>query len=589
MNNRHIFVLFAVVPCLLLAGCVSAPLPTSVSTPASPTTPIPIVASPGLFRDIAPLAGIDFTESNGARGDFLIPETTPGGCAVFDYDNDGFLDVFLVQSGPVPGNKGSRPPCALYHNNGNDTFTDVTVAMGLAFDQGYAHAVAIGDYDNDGFEDVLITAYDGCYLFHNAEGKRFVDVTARAGVGETGKQRWATSAAFGDYDGDGHLDLIVLHYTSWTRETDKVCKDSKGKKAYCSPEVYGTESPTLYHNRGNGVFEDVTRSAGLTEVKGRGLAVVWTDFDQNGHEDLYIANDLQPNQLLRNLGNGKFREEGLATGVAYGPDGATLSGMGIAAADYENTGWESYAVTNFSGQPDTLYRAMGNGLFEDATYPSGIGQVSLPFLAFGIEFIDYDRDGWRDMVIGNGHINPDVAESTVNTTYAEPKLLFRNLGSGRFARQTTDIGDLAQSHVTRGLAIGDVDNDGRVDILTNNHNEKAQLFHNESSDQNHWVSFRLEGVKSNRDALGTLVWVTTGGKRYFAECRLGSSYASVSDKRLFFGLGAATTIDSLTVRWPHGQIQTFRKSALTVDRFYYLREGSVPLLDTYIKPARKSP
>jgi len=596
---RYVFAVLLIFILLLVTGCntTSPEAPSKVAPPnaslATGTTSVAAAvseATPGLFRDVATVAGIDFVQSNGAEGDFLMVETTPGGCAFFDYNNDGFLDVFLVQSGPTPGSKSgqSRPPCALYRNEGNGKFTDVTQEMGLAFDQGYAQAVAVGDYDNDGYSDLLITSINGCFLMHNEKGTRFTDVSAKAGVGEKGKGRWATSAAFGDYDRDGFLDLVVLHYVPWSRETDRVCKDTKGRKAYCSPEVYSHESPSLYRNRGNGTFEDVTQKAGLDKLKGRGLAVLWTDFDQNGKEDIYIANDLMPNQLLRNLGNGKFREEGLELGMAYGPDGETLSGMGIAPGDFDNTGWESFVITNFSGQPNTVYHNLGKGMIEDATYRSGVGQVSLPFLAFGIEFFDFDRDSWRDLIVGNGHIEPNVADSTINVSYEQPKLLFRNTADGRFERLEEGIGDLAKPKVTRGLAVGDFDNDGRVDILANNHNARAELLKNESPDTNHWISLRLEGTKSNRDGAGALVWITAGGKRYFAQCRLGSSYASVSDTRLFFGLGNTATVEAIEIRWTSGKTERYTGLSLAADGFYWLKEGQKPLRDPRIKQVKQA-
>lgn len=538
--------------------------------------------TPPLFRDVTASAKIRFVETNGARGQFAFIETTPGGCGFLDYNNDGFLDIFLVQSGTPPGQTSlsPRPPCALYRNNGDSTFTNVTEEAGLNFNQGYAQGVAVGDYDNDGYPDIFITGYNGCFLLHNNRKGGFEDVTEHAGVGERGQNRWATSAAFGDYNNDGYLDLIVLHYVPWTPAEDIPCKDDKGRRDYCSPEVYATETPTLYRNNGDGTFTDVTKEAGLDQLKCRGLGVVWIDYDQDGKEDLYIANDLMPNVLLHNEGNGRFRDVALQAGVAVGTDGRILSGMGIAVGDYMNQGRESLVVTNFSGQPTSVYRSNGSGYFEDATYQSGIGTATLNTLAFGVEFLDYDRDGWKDLILGNGHVDPFVTDRAPGVTYAEPKQLFHNRHDGTFSQVTEGIEDLNMPRVTRGLAVGDYDNDGRIDILANNHNAPPQLFRNNSKDTNHWISLRLEGTETNRDGAGSLVWVTAGGKRYFSECRLSSSYASSSDKRLFFGLADATKIEKVEIRWLSGHTQTFR--SLPVNVFYWIREGSAPLPDPRI-------
>ena len=542
------------------------------------SSPEPHKAAPGLFRDVAASAGVRFTQTNGAKETFYIVETTPGGCALFDADNDGWLDIFLVQTGSVPGSKETlRPPCAFFHNKGDGTFEDTTKAAGLDLPQGYAQAVSTGDFDNDGNTDLFLTAYDGAFLLKNDGKGHFTDITAQAGIREKG--RWCTSSAFADYDSDGKLDLLVLHYIPWTPETNKVCKDTKGRAAYCSPEVYLTEHPSLYRNKGNGTFEDVTAKAGLDKLKGRGLAVLWSDINHDGHPDILIANDLQPNQALISNGKGHFTEKGLELGLAYGPDGQTLSGMGVTAADIDHSGRESYSVTNFSGQPDTLYRPLDDGTYEDITYRSGIGSASLPFLAFGLSFLDYDRDGLPDLIVGNGHIDPNVKDSAVGVSYKEPKLLFRNKGERSFERIAEGLGDAANLRVTRGLAVGDFDNDGRLDVLTNNHNDTAELLKNESKDTHHWLSLRLEGVTCNRDAAGAEVTVIAGGKKHFARARLAGSYASSSDKRLFFGLGDATAVERIEIRWPGGAKQAIEKPNLTVDSFAYWKQGAKPTPD----------
>ncbi len=556
------------------AGCRSpkgpAPMQPQAAPAAHPAHP------PGAFRDETERAGIRFTYTNGAAGRFYMVETTPGGCAFLDYNRDGWQDLFLVQSGPTPGTalNGPRPPCALYRNRKNGTFEDVTREAGLdRVDQGYAQAVAVGDYDNDGFADIYVGNFGTSRLYHNNGNGTFTDVTEKAGVGDP---RLSTSAAWGDYDHDGLLDLVLLHYTPWTPATDVPCSDSHHRHTYCSPEVYGTESFSLYHNQGHGRFLDVSARSGVGQVRGRGLGVLWLDADQDGWSDLYITCDLKPNLLLHNEHGARFEDIGLAAGVAYGPEGAPLAGMGVSAGDYENRGWESLVVTNFSRQPNTLYRAAGPGRFADATYPSGIGAASLNFLAWGIEFLDYDNDGWLDLVVGNGHVDPYIRDKEPSTTYAERKLLLRNQGNGLFRDQVEDLGDLAEERVTRGLAVGDFDNDGRLDILDNAHNMPARLYHNVTPAR-HFLTLRLEGVHSNHDAAGALVWATTGARRQLAEARDSSSYASSSDRRLHFGLGSATRLDRLEVWWPGGPRQTFRN--LPADRFYSLREGGAPVAD----------
>jgi hypothetical protein len=542
---------------LVAAGCAR-------QAPAAPA---------GLFQDVAAAAGVRFRHINGAAGQLYLIETTGSGCALFDYDNDGLVDAFLVQSGPLPGNPGPRRN-ALYHNNGGSDiphFTDVTTGSGLE-DAGYGQGVAVGDYDNDGYPDLYVTGYGGNHLFRNLGGTgRFEDVTRRAGVGDTDQgPRYATSAAFGDYDNDGRLDLYVCHYCPWTPATDKPCHDTRHRRDYCTPEIYDPDVHRLYHNRGGGRFEDVTQKSGIGSEPGRGLAVAWLDFDGDGREDIYVANDQDASFLWHNLGNGRFKDVAVEAGCAYAESGVPLAGMGIAVGDYDNDGREDLFVTNFSNQPNTLYRNLGHGRFEDVSMAAGVALPHMHFLSFGCEFFDYDADGWKDLIVADGHLQLHVADNFDGVSYAERKQLFHNEGGRGFTEVTSGLGDLAQPVVSRGLAVGDVDNDGRLDILVNNQNGPAQLFMNRAP-RRHWISFKTTGTKSNREGKHARITLTAGGLRQTVEVRAGSSYASASDPRVYFGLGAAARVERVEVRWPSGTRDTARD--LPADLFYVVTEG----------------
>ena len=562
------------------------PSAASGASPGGPSSS----AAPVAFRSVAREAGIRFRLDNGARGKHRFIETTTGGCAFLDYNNDGNLDVFLIQAGPTPvattpgtdrRPPPSRPPCALYRNNGDRTSTDVTRATGLDFDQGYAQAVAVADYDNDGWQDLLLTAYGGNHLLHNERG-HFQEVTQRAGVADTARgPRWATSAAWADYDNDGHLDLFVCHYAHWTPEKDTPCNNPLGQSAYCSPDLYTPESPSLYRNNGNGTFSDVTEKAGLTRLRGRSLGVVWLDYDADGYEDIFVSNDLSANFLLHNNRDGTFSDRAIVAGVAVMDTGIPLAGMGIGVGDYDNDGRDDLLVTNFSNHPKVVYRAHDGRLFNNTTFSCGIGTTSQLVLGWGCEFFDYDLDGYRDVVIGNGHVNDDVESYSQGIRYREPKQIFHNRGDGNFDEDTAALGDMAEPSSTRGLAVGDYDNDGRPDVLANNHNMEAQLFHNEFRTRNGWITFRAVGTRSNRDGIGAKLRVRWAGRQQYAEVRSGSSYASRSDPRVTFGLGQADRIESVHVRWPSGKEETVK--GLEARRFYVLTEGRGAARDPLIK------
>lgn len=558
-------------PALALAAC----RPPATPAPGTPVPGTTAAAAPGLYRNIAREAGIDFRFDNGARGKHHFLETTGSGCAFVDYDADGHPDLLFLQGGPLPGERpaASEPRNRLYRNNGDGTFRDATAGSGLE-DTGYSQGVAVGDVDADGYDDLFITAYGGNRLLRNLGGTgRFADVTQKAGLAEpTGSRRWSTSAAFGDFDNDGRLDLYVCRYVKWSPEKQLPCTNPLGRSSYCSPELYEGEQHALYRNNGNGTFTDVSARSGIGKRAGRGLGVAWLDYNGDGWEDLFVANDLSPFFLWRNNGNGTFTDQASEVGVALSDRGQLLSGMGVAAGDYNNDGREDLFVTNFSGQMNALYRSDGGGLFTNVTVPSGIGAASLSLLAFGCEFLDFDRDGRRDLLVGNGHIYEDVAAYSQGVAYAQPKSLLHNRGDGTFTDRRDGLGDLAVPHVTRGLAIGDFDGDGHLDAAANNQDGPAELLRYTGPSEGHWLMLRTRGTRSNPNGYHARVTVRAGGKTQTAEVRAGSSYCSRSDPRLYFGLGEATTIDELKIQW-HGSGTVTTAKALAVDRVYEAVEG----------------
>jgi len=540
------------------------------------------VASPyaaldnALFEDATARAGLRFRHENGAgAGKLYYLETTPAGSAFLDYDNDGFLDIFLVQSGsPEPASRGGamlpRPHCRLYHNNGDGTFTDVTKGSGLDKDLGYGQGVAIGDYDNDGYDDMFVTAYGGNHLFHNEHGTgTFTEVTHQMGLDRVHSTGYATSAAFGDYDNDGRLDLYVCYYAGWTWGNDKACHDAQGRREYCSPEVYTPDTHVLYHNEGSR-FRDVSTESGIAKLKGRGLAVAFWDYDEDGKQDIFVANDLSGNMLWHNEGGGKFVEKGTEVGCRYGSGGALMAGMGIAIADYDHSGHESLFVTNFEAMPNMLFKNRGDGSMDDNTVISQVGPAHLPFLSFGCEFLDYDADGWPDLLIANGHVQ---LKGKSYEGMKQRKQLLHNEGNGRFREigEAGLLGEMNTPTIARGLVTGDYDNDGRVDALFSNQNGAPQLFRNRDRSANHWVSFKTIGTTSNRDGLHARFILKAGGQRRVAAVRAGSSYLSASDRRVYFGLGRTARIESVEVWWPSGTRDVL--SSVEADQSYYVTEG----------------
>jgi enediyne biosynthesis protein E4 len=503
------------------------------------------------FRDITQAAGIRFIHNNGAFGKKYLPETLGPGCAFIDYDNDGWPDILLVNGMDWPGHHTHASTLQLYHNNHDGTFTDVTRQAGLAVEM-YGMGVAIGDYDNDGYDDIFVSAVGQSHLFHNNGNGTFTDVTKQAGL--WGPNEFSTSAAWVDYDRDGHLDLVVGNYVQWSPETDLFCTLDGTQKSYCTPESYKGASVRLWRNRGDGTFEDATRKAGLYDPTSKSLGIAVLDYDNHGWPDLLISNDTQPNKLYHNNGNGTFTESGVTAGIAFSEDGVARAGMGVDAADYDRSGRPSIIITNFSNQMLALYHNEGHGLFVDDAPRSEVGRASLLTLGFGCFFFDYDLDGWLDIFVANGHIEDQIERVQKRVTYAQPPHLFRNTGGGKFQEVTRQLGAAFEApRVARGAAYADIDNDGDLDLLITTNGGPAKLFCNDGG-VNHSLRIKLIGSKSNRDGIGAVVKATAGSETQSLMLRSGSSYLSQSELVLTFGLGQRVAVDHLEVRWPSGQL-----------------------------------
>jgi hypothetical protein len=523
------------------------------------------------LEDVTREAGIDFHHNSGAFGKKYLPETLGSGCAFFDYDNDGWLDILLLNGMDWPGHERERTTLKLYRNNGNGTFTDVTKAAGLDVEM-YGIGVAVADYDNDGHTDLLITCYGQCRLFHNNGNGTFTEATKSAGL--AGYSGFSTSAMWFDYDRDGFLDLLVANYVKWSPETDIYCSLDGHTKSYCTPEAYPGSTCWLFRNRGDGTFEDVTGKAGLNDPTSKSLGVTLIDYDQDGWPDVFIANDTQPNKLYRNNHNGTFTESAVAAGVAFSEDGLARAGMGADAADYDNSGLPSLVVTNFSNQMLGLYRNEGHGFFVDQAPQSSLGRSSRQTLGFGCFFFDVDMDGLLDLFVANGHIDEAIARVDPSIRYAEPPHLFHNEGQGKFREITSTVGaSFAAPKVARGAAYGDYDNDGDLDIVLTTNNGPAYLYRNDCADSLHRrsIRFRLVGTRSNRDAIGANLRIVTPQGRRLLTVKSGSSYLSESDRRLTFGLGSLEAIDGAEIEWPSGLKQGLGR--LEAGRTYVVEEG----------------
>jgi enediyne biosynthesis protein E4 len=506
----------------------------------------------GRFVDVTKEAGIRFVHNAGKAGKKWLPETMGSGAAVIDADNDGWPDLVILNSKDWTP-RGRRTISALYRNNHNGTFTDVIAGSGLDVEV-YAVGVAVGDYDNDGRDDVYITALEGDRLFHNEGNFHFKDVTAQAGIRNAS---FGTSAAWLDYDRDGKLDLFVANYVSWTPKGDLWCSLDGVSKSYCTPESYKGVSSKLYRNLGGGKFQDVTAQARVAEPGSKSLGIVVLDYDGDGWPDLFVANDTQPNKLYHNLKNGTFAEEAVAAGVAFGEDGVARGAMGADSTDYDRSGRPHLLVGNFANQMLGLYRNEGNGLFVDEAPRSTVGRSSLLSLTFGTFFFDFDLDGWLDIFCANGHIEEEIGRVQPKVKYAQAPLVFRNTGKGKFEDVSAKLGpDLTHPMVARGAVYADFDRDGDLDVLVTVNNGPARLFRNEANPQhNHWLSVRLAGTKSNRDGIGAVVKVETASGKQWQTVHSGSSYASQSDLALTFGLGKDATVSAIEIQWPSGAKQ----------------------------------
>jgi len=512
----------------------------------------PDVGGTVTFNDVIATSKIAFKHDNAATAQRYLIETMGSGAAWIDYDNDGFLDLYLVNSAATKAYKPAQPlRSALYHSNGDGTFTDVTAKAGVAAVDLFGMGVAVGDYDNDGFEDLYVVGYGRSILYHNNGNGTFTDVTAKAGVANVGK--WGSSAAWFDYDRDGKLDLIVANYVDFMPEGNLICIN-EGRPAYCHPNKYHGQIPTLFHNEGNGVFTDVSRVSKLGLKPGNGLGVVCFDYNGDGWTDVFLANDSMDNFLYRNKGDGTFEEVGIEAGVALGEDGKPEAGMGTDAADYDRDGLPDLFVTHLDLEYNRLYHNEGNGFFSDATFASKLGAGTFRMSGFGTRFIDYDNDGWRDLFIVNGHVLDNIRYFHGGTEYAEPKKVYRNVG-GTFQDVTKQLGpDLADPRVSRAAAFADYDNDGDMDVLVTNSGDRPQLLRNDGGNRNHWLEVRLIGTRSNRDGIGAKVKIVSDGISQSDEAKGGMSYQAAHDPRLHFGLGNATRITALNVIWPSGTV-----------------------------------
>jgi len=542
------------------------------------------------LEDVTAKAGITFNHTSAKEKKYIF-ESMTGGVVIFDYDRDGWPDIYFTDAPTVDmALKGQTTLGVLYHNNHDGTFTDVTAKAGLT-KPCLAMGGAVGDYDNDGWPDLYITCLGGNILYHNNGDGTFTDVTAKAGVADG---HWASGASFGDYDGDGFVDLMVADYVDFHLDdlpqfgSSSMCK-YRGVDVQCGPRGLRGAVDILYHNNGDGSFTDVSKQAGVSNPSGYyGLGVIWADFNNTGRPDIYMTNDSTPKFLYRNLGNGKFEEIGFESGTALSNEGAEQASMGIAVGDYNHTGRPSLFVNNFENENADLYRNDGDWNFSEVSFPSGVAMPSLTWVKWGTAFVDLDNDGWLDLITADGHVYPQMDQIPSDPGYRQPKVLDMNLGDGNFCDASDQAGPaLQEKQVSRGLAVADLFNDGNIDVVVENLDGAPMLLKNHGIPGRHWVSFELAGTKSNRLALNARVKIVAGGMTQTGEIHSGGSYLSQNDLRLHFGLGSATKIDSVEIHWPSGAID--HMSNLAADQFYSVLEGRGIVPADQIRPKLKTP
>jgi len=524
------------------------------------------------FTEVAEASGVRFRHVAGRTPDKYMIETMGSGVCFFDYDGDGDADLYFVQSGPDPGTPGPRPGNVLYRNDGHGRFTDVTATAGVG-DTGFGMGCAAGDVDNDGDADLYVTNFGPNRLYRNNGNGTFTEVGKKAGVDSP---LWSTSAAFADYDSDGRLDLFVTNYVDFSMENNDWCGDFQRKiRAYCHPDNYEGLPDILYHNNGDGTFTNVTLKAGLTERWGKGLGAVFSDLDDDGDLDLYVAKDSVPNALYRNNGNGTFTDVTLDSSTGYSEDGKPEAGMGTDAGDYDGDGRFDLFVVHLSGEVNELYRNLGRLRFEVATYPAGIASVGVLWVGFGTNFFDYDNDADQDIYVANGHIIDNIPQFNDALTYAQRDFLYENVGGGKFQEVGRRHGAyFSQAFVGRGMALADIDGDGDLDVAVSNNDQRAVLLRNDGGNAKHYLRLRLTGTRSNRDAIGAKVTVTAGGKKQVEEVRSGTSYLSQNELTLHFGLGAATKAEKVEIRWPSGKVQVL--TGVQADQTLAVKEPASP-------------